>query len=85
MGMTYRGRVSGGVVQFEGEAPAEGIAVEVVPAIDDESGGGGEGGGGGDPATHPAVGLWRDRTDLPEDAGEASGVLRERMMGRADG
>jgi hypothetical protein len=35
-------------------------------------------------ATHPALGIWRDRTDLPADPAEASGVLRERMMRHAD-
>lgn len=36
-------------------------------------------------AAHPAVGIWRDRTDLPADPVEASAVLRDRMMRRADG
>jgi hypothetical protein len=33
---------------------------------------------------HPAVGIWKERTDLPEDSVEASKVLRKRMMQRTD-
>ena len=33
---------------------------------------------------HPAVGIWRGRSDLPADPVEASGVLRDRMMRRHD-
>ncbi|HEY8666737.1 MAG TPA: hypothetical protein VIL86_08740 [Tepidisphaeraceae bacterium] len=35
-------------------------------------------------AGHPALGIWRDRTDLPEDSVEASNLLRERMTRRTD-
>jgi hypothetical protein len=35
-------------------------------------------------ATHPALGIWKDRTDLPDDSVEASKQLRERMMRRTD-
>jgi hypothetical protein len=35
-------------------------------------------------AGHPALGIWKDRTDLPEDSVEASNLLRERMMRRTD-
>jgi glycerol kinase len=28
---------------------------------------------------HPALGIWKDRTDLPQDSVQASKVLRERM------
>jgi len=35
-------------------------------------------------STHPSLGIWRDRTDLPEDSIEASKVLRERLVFRAD-
>ncbi len=35
-------------------------------------------------AVHPALGIWRDRIDLPDDSIEASNVLRERMMRRVD-
>ncbi len=35
-------------------------------------------------AAHPALGIWKDRTDLPDDAVEASKILRERMMRRTD-
>jgi hypothetical protein len=34
-------------------------------------------------AEHPALGIWKDRTDLPDDSIEASNLLRERMMRRA--
>lgn len=33
---------------------------------------------------HPALGIWKDRTDLPQDPVEASKMLRERMMRRPD-
>jgi len=35
-------------------------------------------------AAHPALGMWKDRTDLPDDSVEASKMLRERMMRRTD-
>jgi len=35
-------------------------------------------------AVHPALGIWKDRTDLPDDSIEASNLLRERMMRRSD-
>jgi hypothetical protein len=35
-------------------------------------------------AVHPALGIWKDRTDLPEGSIEASNLLRERMMRRSD-
>lgn len=35
-------------------------------------------------AAHPALGVWKDRTDLPADPALASNVLRERMMRRTD-
>ena len=35
-------------------------------------------------AAHPALGIWKDRTDLPDDSIEASKQLRERMMWRTD-
>ena len=35
-------------------------------------------------AAHPALGMWKDRTDLPDDTVEASKMLRERMMRRTD-
>jgi len=31
-------------------------------------------------AGHPALGIWKDRTDLPDDSIEASILLRKRMM-----
>ena len=75
--MTYRGTVSNGVVVLEGRAPPEGTLVNVTPVEPTPS-------PGGRPADHPAVGAWKDRSDLPEDSAEASDVLRERMMRRAD-
>lgn len=33
-------------------------------------------------AAHPALGIWKDRNDLPADSVEASAVLRDRMMRR---
>jgi hypothetical protein len=74
--MTYRGIVSNGVVVLEGEKPSEGTVVEVTPL--------GEGASGGGPAAHPAIGIWKDRADLPADPVEASKVLRQRLMRRAD-
>src|SRR5262245_25514634 len=38
----------------------------------------------GSVVTHPALGMWKNRTDLPTDPVEASRSLRERMMRRAD-
>jgi len=35
-------------------------------------------------AAHPALGIWKDRADLPDDSIEASNLLRERMMHRSD-
>ena len=34
------------------------------------------------PPVHPAAGIWKDRTDLPDEAAEASKVLGERLMRR---
>lgn len=75
--MTYRGIVSNGVVVLEGDKPANGTIVDVTPV--------------GEPAPeaaglagHPAFGIWKDRTDLPDDALKASKVLRQKLMRRAD-
>jgi hypothetical protein len=35
-------------------------------------------------AAHPALGIWKHRTDLPDDSLAASKLLRERMMRRTD-
>lgn len=35
-------------------------------------------------AGHPALGIWKDRADLPEDSLDASKLLRERMMRRTE-
>jgi hypothetical protein len=77
--MTYRGTVRSGVVVLEGGSPPDGTVVTVIPAAESPSQV-----VGGMPADHPALGLWKDRVDLPDDAAEASGVLRARMMRRAD-
>lgn len=75
--MTYRGIVSNGVVVLEGEKPVEGTVVEVTPLAQPAPASGGV-------SEHPAIGVWKDRTDLPTDAVEASKVLRQRLMRRAD-
>lgn len=36
-------------------------------------------------ASHPALRIWKDRTDLPDDPVETSALLRDRMMRRTDG
>jgi hypothetical protein len=72
--MTYRGTMRNGVVVIEGEKPADGTLVEITPlppqikSLED----------------HPAFGMWRDRTDLPQDGAEASNELRRRMMRRGN-
>ena len=78
--MTYRGIVSNGVVVLEGEKPAEGTVVEVTPVAAASSRAGAD---EGNLADLPAFGMWRDRTDLPMDSGEAERVLRERAERRA--
>lgn len=35
-------------------------------------------------AGHPAIGMWKNRADLPDDPVQASKVLRERLMRRVD-
>jgi hypothetical protein len=78
--MTYRGIVRNGVVVLEGEKPADGTVVEVAPVVKVTT----PPQQVGSLADHPAFGIWRDRTDLPEDPAEASRVLRERMTRRTD-
>jgi hypothetical protein len=75
--MTYRGVVINGVVVIDGEKPADGTAVEITPLAEPV-------GAPANPADHPAIGIWKDRTDLPEDSVEASKVLRQRLMRRLD-
>jgi hypothetical protein len=75
--MTYRGIENNGVVVHEGEKPLDGTVVGVT-ALDQSL-----------PhevnlPDHPAIGIWKDRTDLPDDAVQASKVLRQRLMRRAD-
>lgn len=71
--MTYRGKMDGGVVVLEGDGPPDGTVVMVVTANDSAP-------APGSPGTHHAIGIWKDRTDLPADSLEASKYLRERMM-----
>ena len=72
--MTYRGIVSNGVVLLEGEKPPEGTTVDVTPVLDSTS-------DAPSLTTHPAIGMWKDRNDLPDDAVEASRLLRQRKTG----
>ena len=74
--MTYRGIVSNGVVVLEGAKPIDGTIVKVTP-LDDSTGAQG-------PAAHPAIGIWKDRQDLPADPVEASKALRQKLMRRLD-
>jgi hypothetical protein len=75
--MTYRGKMNHGVVVLEGEKPADGTVVDVTPAKEVPV-------PATPAATHPALGIWKDRTDLPQDPLEASKILRNRMMQRSD-
>jgi hypothetical protein len=71
--MTYRGRVSGGVVVLqEGTQLANGTLVEVTPLEEDHEGFG----------DLPGFGLWGDRADMT-DSGEASLTLRKQLEHRA--
>jgi len=74
--MTYRGVVSNGVVVLKGEKPVEGTVVDVTPVVIS-----------GEKrvisTTHPAIGIWKDRTDLPDDPVAASVLLRQRLMRRS--
>lgn len=75
--MTYRGIVSNGVVVLEGEKLQEGTVVEVTPltAVASKP---------ANPAAHSAIGIWKNRTDLPTDPVEASKILRQQLMRRTD-
>jgi len=75
--MTYRGIVSNGMVVIDGDKPCEGTVVEVTPYEPAAPASGGL-------ANHPALGLWKDRGDLPADGVHASGVLRQKLMRRND-
>jgi hypothetical protein len=75
--MTYRGIMSNGVVILDGEKPLEGTVVQVTPLPDSN-------GIPSNLADDPAIGIWKDRTDLPEDAAEAAKVLGQRLMRRTD-
>jgi hypothetical protein len=82
--MTYRGIVSNGVVILDGDKPAEGTVVEITPvATETETSAQGTD-SSGSVANHPAIGIWKDRKDLPEDSVEAAKVLGERLMRRTD-
>jgi hypothetical protein len=68
--------MSNGVVEFQGPKPPEGTVVEVTAvnrACSD-----------GNLSDDPAIGIWKDRTDLPQDASEAAKELGKRLMQRAD-
>jgi hypothetical protein len=78
--MTYHGIVTNGVVVLEGEKPSEGTRVEVIPVVENAT----VSGDMGSLAAHAAIGIWKDRSDLPADSIEASKVLRQRLMRRAD-
>ena len=75
--MTYRGIIANGVVVMEGEKPSEGTIVEVTPLYDPTT-------PSRDVSADPAIGMWRDRVDLPDDSIEASKILRRRLMRRND-
>jgi hypothetical protein len=75
--MRYRGIMRNGVVVLEGEKPSEGTVVEVIPVRESAS-------DVGNVAGHPVIGIWKDRTDLPDDPVEVSKALRQRLMRRAD-
>jgi hypothetical protein len=71
--MTYRGTVKNGVVVIDGEKPADGTVVEITPVPQEVK----------SLADLPAFGMWRDRTDLPQDSAEAAAELRRRAERRA--
>lgn len=75
--MTYRGIVNNGVVVLEGEKPSDGTIVNVTPVEEAAPIAGGL-------SEHPAIGIWRDREDLPDDPVSASKLLRQRLMRRGD-
>jgi hypothetical protein len=64
-----------GVVILEGEKPPDCTVVEVTPVRQPAPTSAGTG-----LATHGALGMWKDRTDLPDDPVEASAVLRRKLM-----
>lgn len=70
--MTYRGIVQNGVIVLDGGAKlADGTAVQ-IRALDDK---------GDSLLSHPAMGIWRERTDLGDSA-EASRQLRKQLEER---
>ena len=71
--MTYRGTMRNGVVVIDGEKPADGTVVEITPVPQEIK----------SLADLPAFGMWRDRTDLPQDSAEAAAELRRRAERRA--
>ena len=66
-----------GVVVLEGDKPADGTLVEVTPVPQPAPKASGLAG-------HSALGIWKDRLDLPDDPVEASKVLRQKLMRRDD-
>ncbi len=71
----YRGKVSDGVVVLEGKPLSDGTIVQVIPLEQAET---------PSLATHPAVGIWKDRADLAEDASEVKRQLGRKLMGQLD-
>jgi len=71
----YRGKVSHGVVVLEGKPLSDGTIVQVIPLEPADA---------PSLATHPAVGIWKNRTDLAEDAAEAKRQLGRKLMGQLD-
>jgi len=68
-----------GVVVLDGEKPPDGTPVDVTPlniipavVLCEPI------------ASHPALGIWKDRSDLPDNSVKASRALRERLMRRDD-
>ena len=75
--MTYRGIVSNGVVVIDGDKLVDGTVVDVTPHGESRQ-------PNGTFVNHPALGIWRDRTDLPQDSIQASKALRQKLMRRVD-
>ncbi len=75
--MTYRGIVNNGVVVIDGEKLGDGTIVDVTPVASANA-------GIDRLRHHPAVGIWKDRADLPEDSADAVKLLRQTLMRRDD-
>jgi hypothetical protein len=57
-----------GIIVMEGDKPSDGTVVDVTPVGDSTPDAGNIG-------NHPAIGIWKDRTDLPDDPVDASRVF----------